>query len=137
MSYIVKDSNGKYYRFNPNAIHWTERQSEAERFKNREDAEKLSKHMNAQSSESRVVKLKTCKEETLPHPKVDTVFIDSSRVNSPKTPVIVQLVCGEDEKDPDIYTVDSMYGESIHCTLSEYWERVKSGKIQIIWEPES
>jgi GH25 family lysozyme M1 (1,4-beta-N-acetylmuramidase) len=58
MTWIVKDSNGEYYGFRKDAIHWHQEQSKADRFKTREEAEKISKCLNDQHYESRIVKLK-------------------------------------------------------------------------------
>ena len=36
MTWIVKDSNGKYYKFSEDANHWHQEQNKANRFETRE-----------------------------------------------------------------------------------------------------
>lgn len=135
MTWIVKDSNGQYYRFSEDAVHWTDRQSEAERFETRESAEKLSKHMNQQYSESRVVKLKDCKQHLAKKPEIGTVFIDQSNNCTPH--IIFKVTDYTDHADAEVLTLDHLKGEGTYSTLEEYWDSIKSGEIKVIWEPKS
>lgn len=61
--FVVKDSDGKYFKFNTNALHWTVKQKDADRFSSYEEAKKMSDHMNKQLSQSKVIKLKCCDSE--------------------------------------------------------------------------
>ncbi|NDB82863.1 MAG: hypothetical protein EB127_09000 [Alphaproteobacteria bacterium] len=139
MTWIVKDSNGEYYGFRKDAIHWHQEQSKADRFKTREEAEKISKCLNDQHYESRIVKLKVCQDDEsnrLPEPKIGTVFIDNgSTIKGVVVPHIVACVTHADDCDVEVHTLDVNVGEGVWGTLEEYHEFIKNGEIKIIWEP--
>lgn len=56
--WLVKDSNGQYYKHNENAIHWTQKQKDAQRFACYGEAKKISDCLNNQHSVSRVIRIK-------------------------------------------------------------------------------
>jgi len=56
--WLVKDSNGQYYKHNENAIHWTQKQKDAQRFTCYGEAKKISDCLNNQHSVSRVIRIK-------------------------------------------------------------------------------
>jgi hypothetical protein len=143
MTWIVKDSNGKYYKFSEDAVHWHDEQRKAHRFKTKEEAENLSKHMNSQYSESRVVKLKVCQDletKQLEHPKQGTVFLDLT-MPSPESNIVT---CVYEDRHPEfaddcfeyVCTTNSYSPkEDTWGTLDEYHQYLKEGKIKVIWEP--
>jgi hypothetical protein len=138
MTWIVKDSNGEYYGFLKDAIHWHQEQSKADRFETREAAEKIAKYLNDQHSNCRIVKLKVCQDkesDRLPEPKIGTVFIDNgSTIKGVVVPHIVSFSHKYD-CDVEIHTLDVNIGEGVWGTLEEYHESIKNGEIEIIWEP--
>lgn len=133
--WIIKNSKGQYYRLSINEhVEWVNQQRSACRFQTKESAESSSKVFNSLGLvESRVVKLKCCEKDSLPKPKIDTVFFDPS-LGYPN--IITSVTDYGETADAEVYTIDSIHGEGIWGSLEDYWEEVNSGTIQILWEPE-
>lgn len=55
--WLVKDSNGQYYKHNENAVHWTQKQKDAQKFTCYNEAKKTSDCLNKQHSVSRVIRI--------------------------------------------------------------------------------
>ncbi len=141
MTWIVKDSNGEYYGFRKDSIHWHQDQSRADRFRTREYAEKIAKHFNKQYPNCRVVKLKCCpapEKKLLHHPKQGTVFLDLTM----PSPVSNIVTCVYEDVEYDheeyVYSTNAIAAkEDVWGTIEEYHQHLAEGKIKVIWEPKS
>ena len=133
--WIIKNSKGQYCKIDANDNEkWVNAQRSAFRFKTKKSAQNFNKILNSLGLvKSKVVKLKCCEKESLPKPKVDTVFF-SPFLGYPS--IITTVVDYGEAGDAEVYTIDSIHGEDVWGSLEDYWKEVNSGTIKILWEPE-
>jgi hypothetical protein len=146
MSYVIKESYSNshhkidtYYHVSDGMIHWTTEQKQAQKFNSRLDAWAVADTLNRQGSSVRVVKLIKPK---LTIPKPGTMFLDLT--SHDPVPNMVSEVY-EDYDDEDPYALPETYiftlslvasgREDSFCTLKEYNDFLKNGKIKVLWEP--
>ncbi len=146
MSYVIKDSYNNshrkietYYHVSEETIHWTTEQKKAQRFNSRLDAWAVADTLNRNGSSVRVVKLVKPK---LTVPKPGTMFLDLTS-HDPVPNMVSEVYEDHDDEDSSalpetyVFTLSLVVPgrEDSFCTLKEYNEFLKSGKIKVIWEP--
>lgn len=123
--------NGMYY--NPQNF-WSCKQSNAGRFKSKEEAKKICENLSTKYDKCRIVKLKTCKEKNFVKPKINTVFLDTDFY-----PYIIKSINDSfkcEKKDSQIYVIDLVsMREFLWGSFEDYWQSLKTSEIKILWEP--
>lgn len=146
MNYVIKESYSNshhkidtYYHVSDGMIHWTTEQKQAQKFNSRLDAWAVADTLNRQGSSVRVVKLIKPK---LTIPKPGTMFLDLTS-HDPVPNMVSVIYKDYDDENPSappetyVFTLSLVVSgrEDSFCTLKEYNDFLKSGKIKVLWEP--
>ena len=147
MSYVIKESYSNpqrkidiYYRATENnPPSWTTEQKDATKFNSRLGAYAIVDALNRQGSSARVVKLVKPK---LIAPKPGTMFLDLTS-HDPVPNMVSVIYKDYDDENPStppetyVFTLNLVVSgrEDSFCTLKEYNDFLKNGKIKVLWEP--